>query len=396
MELPPFAYNRLLPHPDLSISRLLSFNLPQQLDNSLFGIDQVNIQDFWSEKLPVAVDLDDIETLQQLPIPPPAILDKFRYEITLAPNRHKIKSIIYSHLPTTNPVSSKPFPFWVFEYWVQVSNLRIHVRAPWNRAESWVANQHLSRFPERKHLAHDVRAALDRVPWTGYISGFTDHEPLIKLTRYLSHDWLATTQINQQLDLLRQRVFRQQALSTKYEIVNTHFFSKIIEIFNQIPSAYTTKSPPSGSRHLWTVGQDLANPLSKTTIVCGVLNVMNSHWVSIAVDVELGTISYGDSLGPDGETKQDVTRALKRWITAHIKCEFVDVDLPCTRQTNSHSCGVFAINSIQHLLFPHENLLQPSEAITERYYWFLAALNWHNEVVCPRFPSFLLWLMCCL
>jgi hypothetical protein len=45
MELPPFAYNRLLPHPDLSISRLLSFNLPQQLDNSLFGIDQVNIQD---------------------------------------------------------------------------------------------------------------------------------------------------------------------------------------------------------------------------------------------------------------------------------------------------------------------------------------------------------------
>jgi len=378
VELPLFAYNHLLPHPDLSISRLLSFTLPPQLDDTLFGIE---LQDVWSELLPVPIDMDDLGTLQQLPIPSPAMLDKFR---TLAPNRQKIKSIIYSHLPSTNPASSKPFPLWVFEYWVQVSNLRIHVRTPWNRAESWAANQHMSRFPERKDLAHDVRAALDRVSWTGYISGFTDPEPLTKLTRYLSNNWLATTQINQQLDLLRWRSFRQQFPSTKYEIVNTHFFSKIIELFHKIPSAYTTKSPPSGGRYPWAVGQDLANPLSKTTVVCGVLNVLDSHWVSIAIDAEKGRISYGDSLGPDNETKGKVTQALKWWITTHIKRDFVDVDLPCSRQIDLYSCGVFAVNSIQHLLFPHENLLQPSEAITERYRWFLAVLNRHNEVVCPQ------------
>ena len=38
IELPLFAYNHLLPHPDLSVSHLLSFMLPPQLDDSLFGV----------------------------------------------------------------------------------------------------------------------------------------------------------------------------------------------------------------------------------------------------------------------------------------------------------------------------------------------------------------------
>src|SRR5260370_39846463 len=61
--------------------------------------------------------------------------------------------------------------------------------------------------------------------------------------------------------------------------------------------------------------------------------------------------------------------------------DFVCVDLPITCQTDSVSCRVFAVNSIQHLVYPQERLLLIHEVITARYRWFLGALSLHNELV---------------
>ena len=76
-------------------------------------------------------------------------------------------------------------------------------------------------------------------------------------------------------------------------------------------------------------------------------------------------------------------QAVKWWIAVHMKDadDFVHVDLPVSRQTDSFSCGVFAVNSIQHLIFPQDALFLPHEAVTEHYQWFLAVLAQHNELV---------------
>lgn len=379
-EIPHCLYSTLLPHPDMSISDFLSFELPMQFD-SLFGIERINIQGFWSKALPMCINLENVQRLQKLPIPSSAVLDSFQQEFTRLPDQHEIKSIIYNHLPSSNPAVSTRFPLWVFNYWVQVSQLRTYARGPWNRAQHWAANQHLTRFPERRRLSNEIHEALGHVAWAGNVHGFSDPEPVTSLARYLSTDWLATTQINQQLDLLRWRIRRQHTPSGKHEIVATHFFPKIIQLFQQSHSTYTAESPPSDGRYPWAVGQNLADATSTTTIVSGVFNILDSHWVSMTVDVERRTISYGDSLVSDRKTKEVAMRAVEWWIGVHITGDFVCVDLPITRQTDSVSCGVFAVNSIQHLVFPQEGLLLTHEVVTERYRWFLGALSRHNELV---------------
>jgi hypothetical protein len=227
--IPLCLYNSLLPHPELSISDFLSFELPGQFDN-LFGVEHINIQDFWSRALPICINPENLQCLRKLPIPSSAVLDLFQQKFTHLPDQHEIKSIIYTHLPSSNPAVSTLFPLWVFNYWVHVSQLRAYARGPWNRAQYWAARQQLTRFPERKRLANEIHAALGHVAWAGNVYGFSDPESIISLARYLSSDWLATTQINQQLDLLRWRIQHQHIPGRKHEIVNTHFFPKIIQL----------------------------------------------------------------------------------------------------------------------------------------------------------------------
>ena len=74
-------------------------------------------------------------------------------------------------------------------------------------------------------------------------------------------------------------------------------------------------------------------------------------------------------------------QAVEWWIVVHITGDFVCVDLPITCQMDSVSCGVFAVNSIQHLIFPQEGLLLTHNIITEHYWWFLGALSQHNRLV---------------
>jgi len=226
-------------------------------------------------------------------------IHSIQQEFTCLPDQHKIKSIIYNHLPSSNPAVSIRFPLWVFNYWAQVSQL------------------HAYATPSRKH-----------------------------------------------------------------EIVTTQFFPKIIQLFQQSHSTYTAESLPSDGCYPWAVGQNLVGATaSSTTIVSGVFNILDSHWVSMTVDVERHTISYGDSLVSDRKMKEVAMRAVEWWIGVHIMGDFVCVDLPITCQTDSVSCWVFAVNSIQHLVFPQEGLLLTHEVITECYQWFLGALSRHNELV---------------
>jgi len=383
-DIPPALYGRLLPHPGISVSSLLSFSLPVQL-SGIFGTNHLKASDFWSIQESVPMSDENLERLCRLAVPSSSVLDLFLRDFPLALEANQIKSIIYAHLPTSNPASTTPFPLWVFSYWLRVSQIRQYARTPWTQAENWASSQHLMRFSERKQLASDVIDALGQIPWTGNISGFAESEPLIKIAGYLSSKWLATTHIEQQLDLLRLRISRHHASPTKYEIVGTHFFTKIIQLFRQREtSTYNGEIPSKGAHSIWTVGRELADQSSRKTVVCGVLNVSNTHWVSVAVDVEMREVLFGDSLESNAKVREEVDGAVSWWLGFHFQSphHFAFVDLKTSRQSDSFSCGVFAVNSIKHLVFPQDSLLQTHEALTERYRWFLATVERHNDVVC--------------
>jgi len=102
----------------------------------------------------------------------------------------------------------------------------------------------------------------------------------------------------------------------------------------------TPYNAAAGARHLWNVGEELANGI-RTTVV-GIVNVNNNHWVAVVVDAIQSTIRYGDSLGGDD---------------AEVKA--------ITRQRDSHSCLIFAVNAAKHFILPAQTPLLQFEAAAE-------------------------------
>ena len=158
--------------------------------------------------------------------------------------------------------------------------------------------------------------------------------------------------------------------------MDTQFFPKIITLYRNSRNSYGQENFPGGARHVHALGQKLTDFSSTTKVVCGVFNISDSHWVALAIDVRWRLILYGDSMEPVESIKREVTEAVQWWITKHSTSDFTHVDLLIMCQVDSFSCGVFAVNLVQHLVFPiTTTLLQPHESVTKRYKWFLAALN---------------------
>lgn len=374
----------LFPHPDLSVADFLLFPLPCQLDGT-FGVSHISTANFWSKFTPEPFNAQSLHILKQIPVPSPVVLESCLHEIGPLVERHEIKSVICGHLPSSHPESTRQFPLWILDFWFKVSQLRKHVRIPWRHAENWAANQDLLNFHQRALFAEEIHQSLTSFTWTGCVFGFSQKEPLSKLTCYLSNKWLATTHIDQQLDLLclkQDQLDRSQFTGSTCQIVATHFFPKIVSLFHDSRNVYNNNSPLGGARHVFELGKELADPISPKTMACGVFNVSDSHWVSLAIDMKSFKIMYGDSMESNIDVKRTVVEAVTWWISVHMPGNFMLVDLPITRQVDSFSCGVFAVNSIQHLLYPELNLLPSHDPITEHYQWFLNVVKQHNAVVC--------------
>jgi hypothetical protein len=204
------------------------------------------------------------------------------------------------------------------------------------------------------------------ISWAGDVHGFTEAEPTLKLACYLSWNWLATTHGNHQLDLLWWNLARSGVNSNDLcEVVNLNFFQKIVQIYHTKDMA--PYSAAAGARHLWNVGEELANGIWSTVI--GIVNINDNHWIVVVIDATWLTIRYRDSLGGKNT---EVKAAIAWWISIHIPYQFSEVDLPTTRQQDNHSCLIFAINAAGHFILPEQiPLLQPEDAAEERISMFV-------------------------
>jgi hypothetical protein len=125
------------------------------------------------------------------------------------------------------------------------------------------------------------------IPWAGDVHGFTEAEPITKLAGYLSEEWLATTHGNHQLDLLQWNIAHSGTdPESLCEVVNLSFFHKMVQIYHTRNT--NPYRPSAGVRHLWNVGEELANGIRTTVIV--IANINGNHWVAVIVDATWATI----------------------------------------------------------------------------------------------------------
>lgn len=369
--IPTEIRQSLLPNPKCSISEILMFVMPLQLR---MAVTTTNISHFVSGQLPTFTD--KIGILKTWPIPSHNLLHNIQKK---AIEMHA-RSICYPHLPVSHPARQLYFPLWVLTYWKETSLLRMHVIGPWSRAELWLTKQRTTtasyRAPDMRRLCEDAQAMFLSIPWAGDVHGFTEAEPITKLACYLSEEWLATTHGNHQLDLLRWNIARSgidpQSLC---EVVNLNFFNKMVQIYRTRDAA--PYNATTGARHLWSVGEELANGI-RTTVV-GIVNVNGNHWVAVVVDATWATIRYGDSLEGDNA---EVKAAVAWWVNAHMPHKFSHENLPITRQRDSHSCLIFAANAAGHFILPTQMpLLQAQAAAKERISMFIRVAQRDLELV---------------
>lgn len=376
-EIPPHIRVEILPSPLLSVSQFLRFPFPAQLPtlSKSYGI-QPDKTNYLVQSLPNIQDIS-IETLKDLPIPSSPILKSLKDTFLSATDL--FSSVVYAHLPT----HTSYYPLWILTYWITVSQLREHIKSPWMNVELYLSSNG-SRWcsSEYRKLCQSAQNVLLYLLWSGNVYGFPDTlVPTLFLALYPSSNWLATSHIDQQLLLLRQSLMRSGIHN--YEVLGPDFFNLVQNMYdarNSVPYI------PGSSRYLSGVGDDVLN--GNRQVLCGVGNVNNNHWVALVIDIEQQGIYYGDSLRGN-ETR--LKNAIQWWIEAHTHLKLEIRDLDIASQSDGFNCGIYALNTIEHLIFPKENPLLTSESIAlsqDRLSRFIKTCEQDSQMVCCLFLNF--------
>ncbi|KAF7324415.1 hypothetical protein MVEN_02644000 [Mycena venus] len=113
--------------------------------------------------------------------------------------------------------------------------------------------------------------------------------------------------------------------------------------------------------------------------LCTIANIHKDHWVALVVDFVAETVHYGDSFGEGFNAS--LRGAYDWWIEQHTDKKFTWVRMPITPQTDGHSCGILALNSLAHYLdanrFP---LLNMAEVANERLRVLSKTIDQHNSI----------------
>ncbi|EIM82535.1 uncharacterized protein STEHIDRAFT_161072, partial [Stereum hirsutum FP-91666 SS1] len=204
IEMPNDAKDTLLPPRHASLLSFLKFSFP--IITHATGAT-LSIPDFFSRE---PVNYDSVENLRKIPIPPASIVGDISAACK-AMIRAGFRSIVCAHLTSTVP---RYLPFWVLVYWSEIVSLRA-IREPWSKADGslrerdkiWQKRKAQGQIQPDHGLIQDVYDALDILPWSENIRGFSNIEPLHKLTTYLSPKaWFSDVHQHQSIDLLRRDI----------------------------------------------------------------------------------------------------------------------------------------------------------------------------------------------
>jgi len=172
--------------------------------------------------------------------------------------------------------------------------------------------------------------------WSGFVKGFeSTSKPLTSLTTYTSNDWLSDVHLGQMTELLSAELYNDHIHTAKTLVISPYF---------------TTLFLHNEWTHPWT--QQVAEDLTTGRCVCilCVLNVNNNHWITYVIDFHEEVLLFGNSLGhyPD----KSVINVFLAWIKNMSGKDFQSERLTTAIQTDSFSCGMLAVNALEHHMYP--------------------------------------------
>ncbi|TFK83070.1 hypothetical protein K466DRAFT_499153 [Polyporus arcularius HHB13444] len=229
---------------------------------------------------------------------------------------------------------------------------------------------------KRNTIVDDVRAILATVPWAGLVRGFDNGEPLHQLATYATRRWFSDVHENQLLDLLRLAVGRHPE-GRRTEVENIAFWKFLVNGYQK-----RAEGTYQEARHFLRprgVGEALERGIWDQ--VGFIVNLHNTHWVSICVDFPKSKIFYGDSM-PGSSADPYIVEVLNWWISCHSEHAFTWEMMDITYQNDVVSCGLLSWNGLAHHLLPNEFPLIPASEVQDaRLRLLVEIMNRHLDHV---------------
>lgn len=281
LTIPEALRSNLLPPLDSSVSNMLSFHLPfvsQRMS------DISDIQSFLCNK-PPAADFNP-SNLKYIPVPPRETLTKILLFIATNINV-SFQSVLPSHCLN----SATPLPPWVLGYWFDVQELRENHFNKWQRAFDFIRSSQQSLMklglPGSEHIT-TLLSLLDDLDWSGHTQGFKSGSFVSELHTYLSDEWFSDAHIDQMLELVpRQLTEASGPPHCRSELhadcsIQPVLFGNAVESIYLEESSHRLYERGACPELLRKVGRSLET--GEYTLLAGVFNINQSHWISYAID----------------------------------------------------------------------------------------------------------------
>lgn len=165
----------------------------------------------------------------------------------------------------------------------------------WLSAEEALADQKTNSrcTREKMSLISQVYAELAGISWSGSIQGFSCAPPIDVLASYLTEDWLTDEHENQMMYLLDCELARS-GQGEGVHVLLTYLVTRLREVYNH-PNRDEHYATAKNNKWLRQRGQELGTGVFKKLPM--IINIGQSHWVSVIIDATSSKILYGDSFG---------------------------------------------------------------------------------------------------
>ena len=261
-------------------------------------------------------------------------------------------------------------PFWVLDYWT-ISQEVSKEKQIWTQAVNWL----------KRGNQTTVINMLGGIPWSFELPReFGDGKAISSLTHLFSDDWLSDGTMDLMLAVVRDEL---QKAEMTVAVVLSCFGQKLITTYRYNQDTYLSSR---SCRYLRDIGDQLKD--AKISAVCFAFGVCVSskgvsipigegcnHWVAVILDVRTRTIWYGDPMKQDPPS--ELVNVMNWWLQSALPgIYFTLMELPCTIQQDSISCGILTMNSLTHFFFPTHALYNGTQpCVQARTEWAMKIIN---------------------
>ncbi|KAJ7149280.1 hypothetical protein C8R43DRAFT_1128635 [Mycena crocata] len=367
LSLPQTVEAELIPACSLSIAKMIQFPLPVQIPT----VSSCIVSDFFSKEAPGRVTADILLRLRHLPIPDTKLIRKLQAELRQA-WLDGFQSVPYTHIAGT---VTTHFPLWLITYWNEVLDIRLNVRQYWMRGQKWVHGLTKKKgHTGYRSESEQTSILLGTLPWG--LTKPSDGEQFNSLYRFLGPHWLASSQLDDMLEIECLKI------NTTPELVK-NMRVRGVDLTNYIVKAYEARETEDymTARELdWLriLAEDLLGNQASLLTAANLERIVTEpepykRWIALVVDASEGLIQYGDGYGRDDEIPAKLIAAYTWWLGHHSSMEFKTGKLPITRQMDGFSCGILALNGLSHYADPSVPLLDSGK-------WEVARLKAFNAI----------------